>query len=184
MKIVCYGDSNTYGWDPRFFSENRYKNPWPELLADATGWIVKNCGEPGRVVPFREEQLEWFYNAVKKNDPELLVIMLGTNDLFYSLDPTAEAIAGRMRTMVQYALRNKLSRKILLLSCPKVAAPEESYLSVLEDLSLRYREIAETEQIDFADPFRWDIPMAYDGVHFTEEGHRIFAENIGQILCT
>ena len=47
-RIVCYGDSNTYGWDPRFFSGDRYDHPWPEQLADMTGYSVANCGEPGR----------------------------------------------------------------------------------------------------------------------------------------
>jgi len=180
--IVCYGDSNTYGWDPRFFSGNHYPNPWPEIMAEKTGNHVKNCGEPGRVIPYREELLESFRRDVVGYYPALLLIMLGTNDLFYSMEAAAESIAGRMRNMIQYAVQNHMAQKILLLSCPKVAPPEERYLPVLEDLSERYQKIADQEKIYFADPFRWDIPMSYDGVHFTEEGHRIFAENISDII--
>lgn len=184
MKIVCYGDSNTYGWDPRSFSGNRYAHPWPELMAEMTGHDVTNCGEPGRTVPCREEHLKWFARDVKAAAPDLLIIMLGTNDLFYTLAPTADRVADRMRNMVRYAIRNELAERILLLSCACIAIPEEGYGDMLEEMSERYREIAEEEGIRFADPFRWEIPLAYDGVHFTEEGHRIFAERISKSVKT
>ena len=182
MKIVCYGDSNTYGWDPRFFSSNRYEHPWPELLAESTGYEVINCGEPGREVPYREEQLQWFGRDVKKHEPDLLLIMLGTNDLFYSLKATAEAVSERMDSMIQYAVREKLSGEILLLSCPAVRIPNEPYMDVLEEMAERYRKIAEQRGIGFADPFRWDIPLAYDGVHFTEDGHQVLEKKLFEIL--
>lgn len=36
--------------------------------------------------------------------------------------------------------------------------------------------------IAFTDASGWEIPTIYDGVHFTKEGHRIFAENIRKEL--
>ena len=183
MKIVCYGDSNTYGWDPRSFSGNRYPHPWPELTAQMTGHNVINCGEPGRVIPCMEAQLHWFAEDVRANAPDLLMIMLGTNDLFYSAEATAERIAARMESMIRYAFRERLAGRILLLSCPHVTLDEAPLMPVLEQMSAEYRDIADRLQIGFADPFRWDIPMAYDGVHFTEEGHRVFAEKISKELC-
>ena len=182
MKIVCYGDSNTYGWDPRFFSGNHYTHPWPELMGEMTGNNVFNCGEPGRTVPYLDEHLVWFAEEIRSYKPDLLVIMLGTNDLFYSSDPTAEKIAARMEKMVRFALQNGLSERIMLLSCAQVLIPDEPYMDILGSMSEKYREIAEKEGIGFADPFRWDIPLAYDGVHFTEEGHRIFADKMCVIL--
>lgn len=178
MKIVCYGDSNTYGWDPRSFSGNRYPHPWPELMAKKTGHTVINCGEPGRVIPCREVQLDWFARDVEANAPDLLIIMLGTNDLFYTIEPTAEKVAARMEDMVCYAIREHLAEKILLLSCPHTAFEEEPLMPLLKEMSDRYREIAARQQVRFADAFRWDIPLAYDGVHFTEDGHRVFADRI------
>ena len=181
MKIVCYGDSNTYGWDPRYFSGNHYANPWPELMGKMLGHDVVNCGEPGRMVPYLEEYLEWFARDVKAFKPELLVIMLGTNDLFYTFEPTAERVSERMENMIRYALESRLSEKILLLSCPQVMIPGESYMDILGLMSEKYRTIAQQAGIGFADPFSWDIPLAYDGVHFTEQGHRIFAEKMSGV---
>ena len=41
-----------------------------------------------------------------------------------------------------------------------------------------------TEQlgIRFADAWKWDIPLAYDGVHFTEQGHRAFAAGLLEVV--
>ena len=51
MTISCYGDSNTFGYDPRGFLGDRYDLPWPETLAALTGWHVRNNGSCGRRVP-------------------------------------------------------------------------------------------------------------------------------------
>ncbi len=42
MKLWCFGDSNTYGYDPCGFFGGRYASPWPELLAEKTGTEVSN----------------------------------------------------------------------------------------------------------------------------------------------
>ena len=57
-----------------------------------------------------------------------------------------------------------------------------SFQGYRQIMSERYRKIARQQEISFADPFRWDIPMAFDGVHFTQEGHRIFADKISGII--
>ena len=38
--------------------------------------------------------------------------------------------------------------------------------------------LAERLDIRFADAGKWDIFLAYDGVHFTEQGHRAFATGL------
>ena len=38
--------------------------------------------------------------------------------------------------------------------------------------------LAEKMGIRFADAGRWDIPLAYDGAHFTEQGHKAFAAGL------
>lgn len=37
---MCFGDSNTYGYDPRGYFGDRYgaEDRWPDLLAKQTGW--------------------------------------------------------------------------------------------------------------------------------------------------
>ena len=40
------------------------------------------------------------------------------------------------------------------------------------------RSLAQGLGIHFADAGDWDISLAYDGVHFTEQGHRAFAAGL------
>ena len=72
MKVVCFGDSNTWGYDPKGYLGGRYDHPWPEILAEKLHCTVINWGENGREIPG---------NAVDfPADTDLLIIMLGTND--------------------------------------------------------------------------------------------------------
>ena len=32
-RVLCFGDSNTYGYDPRSFFGGRYPGRWTDLLA-------------------------------------------------------------------------------------------------------------------------------------------------------
>ena len=49
-------------------------------------------------------------------------------------------------------------------------------------LSRQYEALAERLGVRFADAGEWDINLAYDGVHFTEEGHARFADGLASCL--
>ena len=174
MTILCYGDSNTYGYDPRGYFGGRYDHPWPELLGELSGWTVQNSGSCGREIPRRV--------VVFPETSDLLIVMLGTNDLLQGA--TAEEAGERMR----HFLSGQDRERLLLLAPPPMAAGEwvssDSLLRESRHLSRVYRELAGEMGIRFLDTAPWNIPMAYDGVHFTEEGHRRFAEQLYRELRT
>ena len=74
MKVVCFGDSNTYGYDPRGWPQGRYEkeNRWVDILEEKTGWDVQNFGLNGREIPKRV--------AAMPAGTDMFIIMLGTND--------------------------------------------------------------------------------------------------------
>ena len=45
-------------------------------------------------------------------------------------------------------------------------------------LGMSQEALAERLDIRFADAGNWDISLAYDGVHFTEQGHKAFATGL------
>lgn len=47
-----------------------------------------------------------------------------------------------------------------------------------------YRELAERCGAFFCDTAVWDIPVVFDGVHFSEDGHRRFAKQMQRVLDT
>lgn len=168
MTILCCGDSNTFGYDPRSFFGDRYDAPWPELLAQLTGFSVRNNGSCGREIPRRE-------TAFPKNI-DLLIVMLGTNDLLQGA--SAAIAAERMERFLASLDRSK----VLLIAPPPMCrgewVPNEALINTSRELAIHYRALADRLGVRFLDAGDWQIPMAYDGVHFTEEGHRIFAERL------
>lgn len=176
MNVSCFGDSNTFGYDPRSYFGGRYdaNNRWVDILAEKTGWDIHNNGMNGREVPVRE--------VIFPKSLDLLIIMLGTNDLLQGLD--AAAVCCRMELFLK-ALQMD-SRKLLLIAPVPlqfgewVSDPE--MLDKSRQLSDGYRQLAHKMGIRFMDAAEWKIPLCYDGVHFTEEGHRIFAENLQKAL--
>ena len=81
MNIICFGDSNTYGYDPRGYFGGRYGADcrWVDILASETGWDIYNMGQNGREIP----SVAPAFPA----DTDLLIVMLGTNDLLQGRSP-------------------------------------------------------------------------------------------------
>lgn len=171
MTVICYGDSNTYGYDPRGWIGGRYDAPWPEILADLTGWEVRNCGSCGRTIP--KSAVEF------PKDTVLIAVMLGTNDLLQGT--TAAEAAHRMEAFLCTIPREK----VLLLAPPPMVrgewVPNEDLMTESRQLIEEYRALAHRLGLRFSGGV--PIPMSYDGVHFTEDSHRIFAEQLRKEFC-
>lgn len=174
MNVICYGDSNTYGYDPRGYFGGRYDadSHWVDILAAKTGWNIKNEGMNGREIPHRPISVP--------EDTDLLIVMLGTNDLLQG--STVEVTAARMEAFLAEIDKDNL----LLIGPPPMQfgewVPDRSMIDASKELNHAYKALAERLGIHFADAGEWDISLTFDGVHFTEEGHRAFAEGLFQYL--
>ena len=175
MKLWCFGDSNSYGYDPRGYFSGRYAAPWPALLAEKTGFQVINDGKNGRMVPEREYEILQF-----RRDADALIVMLGTNDLLEGA--TAGTAAARMEAFLNWCNMPL----ILLISPPPMKrgawVPDDGLVEESKNLARRYEALAKRRGLSYADAGEWDIALAYDGVHFTEEGHARFAEGLASCL--
>ena len=169
MNVICFGDSNTYGYDPRGYFGGRYDagSRWVDILAEETGWTVCNMGQNGREIPAAAPTLP--------ADTDLLIVMLGINNLLQGQSP--EQAAERLERFLAAIPLDQ--NKILLIAPPPVSlgawVPSPQLIDESRAFARLCQALAEQLGILFADAGRWDIPLAYDGVHFTEQGHRAFA---------
>lgn len=176
MTVVCFGDSNTFGYDPRSYIGGRYgaDSRWVDLLAAETGWEVRNNGMNGREIPCRE--------VVFSRSTDLLIIMLGTNDLLHGRE--CDEISDRMERFLT-GLKIENSR-ILLIAPPPLEygewVQERTLIEASATLASYYSVLAKRLGIMFVDAGKWEIPLAFDGVHFTEEGNRRFASELCRYL--
>jgi len=184
MKVLCFGDSNTYGYDPRSYFGSRYgaAERWVDILADKTSWSIINMGQNGLSIPSDNFEIELYSKMFLREAPDLLTIMLGSNDLLQGL--SADTVSGRMKRFITKLSIEK--EKILLISPPpfKAGAWVESEKNILYSALLgeKYAMLAENLGISYADAKQWIIPLCYDGVHFTASGHKAFAEGIYEII--
>lgn len=172
MKVVCFGDSNTYGYDPRGYFGGLYDadSRWVDILATETGWTISNMGQNGREIPSAAPAFP--------DDTDLLITMLGTNDLLQGRSP--EQAAERLE---RFLLSLSMDRsKILLVAPPPVTlgtwVPSQQLIDGSRSFAQLCRALAERMGIRFTNAGKWDISLAYDGVHFTEHGHRAFAAGL------
>ena len=177
MRLVCFGASNTYGCDPRSFFGGRYPGRWTDLLAAETGWEVVNLGQNGREIPVGAGNLA---GLLRQDD--LLVVMLGSNDLLCHPRFTAGDTAARMEGF----LKTLPPCRVLLVAPPPMVTgdwvTEERLLSESAALAGEYESLARRLGFGFTDAGQWGVELAFDGVHFTDAGHRAFANGIQEVL--
>ena len=178
-QIVCIGDSNTWGYDPRGFGGGRYPAAvrWTAQLDSLPQWVIHNLGENGREIPHSAFALRLLGQQLEALAPlDGMCLMLGSNDLLCGASPAAAA--ARMEDLLDPL--GAYGVPLLLIApppfCPGTWVAEEQLTHSSARLAGLYRTLAQDKAIAFADAGAWDIPLAFDGVHFTEEGHRRFAE--------
>ena len=231
MKIICYGDSNTYGFDPRLGTPGRLtKNErWTGILDSEPDIEIANEGMNGRCIPSASYEYRSLRKILERHyDADMLIIMLGSNDLFMTREATAEKISDKMRNVfvnVPELIRWKTSgaaaagnsgasafeasrssssedsmpeshRRILLI-CPPAPSDRvlfyemagipmsqsaESAARVMKELPEKLAAVAAEFDLEFTDATGWNIACMFDGLHFSEEGHRTFAQNILRVI--
>ncbi len=175
-RIVCYGDSNTYGYDGGDLFGGRLpaSERWPEMLGGILGCECFNCGLNGRTVPHFPRTVEADLALLRRCAPCMLVIvMLGTNDLLTDTEP--EHTAQRMRQFLARLRETLPETGVLLCAPPPVTDFGDAFAQVFDMLAEMYREVAEELGIAFVDTAAWGVRISADGVHFSKQGHRIFA---------
>ena len=182
MRILCFGDSNTYGYDPRGFFGDRYgaEDRWVDLLSKQTDHEAINAGANGREIPRYPYALRLLTDHVPV---DIFLVMLGTNDLLQGA--LAKEAAARMEAFLNLLLPH--CKQVLLVSPPPMKrgawVPMDALVAESILLAEEYKHLAEKLNIPYIDTRHWNIELTFDGVHFTEAGHHAFAENLRKELC-
>jgi lysophospholipase L1-like esterase len=200
--ILCYGDSNTYGYDP-FNGGKRYPRDitWPgilEKLQSGESRVIEE-GLNGRTTGF-SDSIDPYMDGSKYVLPCILshlpldwiVIMLGTNDCKERFRLTGEEIASSMerllRTVTECLRWEKSDAKLLLIApVPLKSAAvgvKNSARSVRESLKLPslYGQLSEKFEIRFLDASSVVSGIGPDGIHLTPGNHEELALAVNKII--
>lgn len=185
MRIVCIGDSLTYGY------KIRRSEAWPHLLEKKYNIEVVNkgiCGDSS------SGMLARFYQDVILERPSHVIIMGGTNDFIMGV--SWEMVRSNIFTMVHHAHAYGI---LPIVGIPTPAEPEmaQKYWSSITDFQKINREIERYKDgiMDFAKTFNVQVIDFYtevtqrleevskrelymDGLHWTAKGNAMLAKII------
>lgn len=182
MIISAFGDSNTYGYDPRLGGGGRYPYDvrWTGRLDRLEGVSVKNYGHNGECIPKRADFISARCTADR---PDVVLLMYGTNDILIDSRITLSELQNRMRKLL-HDLINKcpdVADKLILIAPPSAVLGAWTDAQVVEktqNMAACYKRIADETGVGFADASEWEPGLCFDGVHLSEEGHERFFEGI------
>ena len=201
-RILCYGDSNTWGYVPtsdadRYPSTVRYPRVLNKLLGDE--YEVIEEGLPGRtmiaddykeMVGNRNGSLEFGQAVYSALPVDYIVIMLGTNDVKYLHQATAVKCAKSLEKdyieRIEHKLAGKIKNdpKIIVVVPPVIGNGDPKYLEsdILETrlMNIEYHIIAERHHCLFLDNEGLEVGM--DGVHLIEKSHLLLADRLYKLI--
>ena len=201
--LVCFGDSNTWAYIPGSGGKRYpYEKRWTSVLAKemGSGYNVIPEGLNGRTTVFEDpltgnkSGLAHLDMVLTSHYPiDLLILMLGTNDLKERFNVTASGIAKGMGRLVECVSKSNAgidgAPPKLLLVCPPpiLDAPvyrEEFLEGVGKSAGLKkeYKKLSVTYGIPVCNACDYLSSSPVDGIHWTEEGHKIFGTGIAGII--
>jgi len=198
--ILCYGDSNTWGYIPG--TGNRYPRQvrWPGVLQNLLGekFHVIEEGLNGRTTvmddPTRiaKNGLPYLRPCLDSHAPiDLVVLMLGTNDTKHRFGLSAfdisEGVAMLVNIIQQSAAGLNNRAPAILLVSPVVLDPAPEKSDLFEGAAQKSRElaghmenVAKANRCAFLDASLHTGVSPIDGIHLDEEGHQALGHAIAQ----
>ena len=204
--ILCYGDSNTFGYEPetgmRYPRDVRYPGRLQLLLGDDCLVVEEGCN--GRTT-IHDDPVDGWKNGLGYLRPclnshkpvDVVIMMLGSNDLKTTFHLTAEEIALGAGVLVDVikeftAEKQGFIPEIILVSPPEIGkgirtSPffgrfSEDAIAESKKFSACYKAVAEEKGCIFFDAAQYVDPSETDSLHLTAEGHQILAEKLCDVI--
>ena len=202
--ILCFGDSNTWGYSPQDGSRFPPNVRWTGTLQKTLGadyniieeglngrtTFINEEGEDAR--PFRSGS-DVFSMILESHRPlDLVTIMLGTNDLKLEFNLSVEEIAQGVKELCEIVLNSEYlidnPPKLLLISPIHIGSTiqpdQEEFFEQAREKSYQfaehYQRVAEELGIHFLDAAKIVSPSEGEGVHWDADQHIKFGKVLAQ----
>jgi len=198
-RILCFGDSNTWGFNPESGNRFNEEQRWTCLLQTLLGsdYTVIEEGENCRTNVVKDPYkgvmagIDYLVPCLHSHKPfDLIILMLGTNDTKNIYGAPSDCIAMGQERLIK--LINSSDSGIdnnppkILLIAPPYIKEKNGFPSVFDqeavnkshELAKHYETLALKYQISFLDASKFVETSDIDGVHLDINGHKVFAEKI------
>ncbi len=189
-RALCFGDSNTWGWTPGTGERYPADSRWPDILDALLGDSVTVFADG---VPRRTNAVDdpvdgvrcgvsMLIGSLRRHAPlDLVIIMLGTNDLKGRFELTAESIAEGVGKLIPI-VRAESGAAVLIVAPPPlgpVAAENPLFAETVgmsHHLATAIERVAAEGGCAFVNAGDVVQSSPRDGVHWEPGAHRAFAE--------
>ena len=205
--ILCYGDSNTYGYIPADGGRYPKQVRWTCLLQNLLGpdYCVVDEGCNGRTTIFPMPEKEWLCGLyglepiLYSHKPiDQILLMLGTNDQKLVIGKTTAQIADgigviidRMKTFLQTANGQGFVPDIVLMA-PPLIGPCIAKSPYVDEFGLdsherskafakEYERVAKEKGVRFLDAAKYTTVSDADSIHLDEASHAALAKVLYEI---
>ena len=199
-RILCFGDSNTWGYIPtggRYDEHTRWPMRLGELLGP--GWAVIEEGFNGRTCVYDDPVEGGFKSGVQYLPPclmshnplDVVAIMLGINDTKRRFGLTPMTIGQSMMQLVRacklYGANESGDPPHIIIVAPPPILDNlmqtrhaecfgEQAIAVSKGLGPELRRVSKLLRVDFFDAAPYAEVSSLDAVHMTANGHLRLAE--------
>ncbi|WP_125152361.1 SGNH/GDSL hydrolase family protein [Clostridium rectalis] len=196
--ILCYGDSNTWGYNPLDGSRYKKKIRWTNILQEELGseYDIISEGLNGRTTVWDDPIEGEFKNGKKhiltclnSHKPiDLVIIFLGTNDLKYKFSLTTYDIGKSVEVMVNIVNKSECG---INCNSPEVLVIIPPMLGKRSEETLLFKD-AYSKSLEFSKQFNnilkgkcyllnasdFIICSSIDGIHLEKEAHFILGKAV------
>ena len=205
--IVCFGDSNTHGYNSKTGGRFDVNERWTKLLQKNLGddYYIIEEGLSGRTTSFEDPVFEGLcglnviYPCMMSHEPlDLVIIMLGTNDTKDRFNANSFIIGKGLERLAQKTIDTHAAWRgapnVLLIAPPPIH-PDYAKTAVAGEmgdkcversrgLAKEFKDVADRLHCHFLDA--GSIPgiemYPYDWMHLSLESHKLLADELTKVM--
>lgn len=188
IKVACVGDSITFG-NP-FFPSKAYPQQLGDLLG--TAYSVRNFGAIGHTIQKAGDHPYWnhrYYKLSSEFAPDIVVIMLGTNDTKPQNWTGISRLDQDLRALIQHYQTLPSKPRVILLTPPstflvkdRTELPSGMNANAVAEITERVKQIGAAMNLSVIDIHKITAShpefFELDGVHPDGEGARLIAKAV------
>ena len=194
-KVLCFGDSNVYGFIPasgkRYDTNTRWSGILQELCKDNFTIIEAGCNNRTAFSDNPAGIMETGYKILPsylEKDLYCTILAIGINDLQKRYSVKENEFKSGMQKLIRIVKDLAPESKIILISPPVITKHILSsfFSTMFDEISIKkskelgriYKSLADENGCEFIDLEQVTKPSELDGLHFTPDGHKKIAQAV------
>lgn len=200
-KILCYGDSNTFGFNPqnctRYDKNTRWSGILSKLLENKFEIIEEGMNNrtgffknPEGLKQSGSEYLPIYLQNHK--DIDICILALGTNDaqFFYNLD--CQNTKKGLENLISIIKDTNSNTQIIIIPPVKITENilhsgfslmfNKNSIDTIKQVFPIFEQTAKDNNCFYFDFNKIALPSPYDGIHYSEDSHKIIAEALAKFI--